>query len=211
MANRPIFIPVGKTKCIVREVHIDFPWTPGYSVLQKRKNIHNLHKAANAKGMHNLLEVSSRSRERIGRQLSAFNMGIVHGDNTKLVEGLYQGSKVFEDGGPYTDMHTMTGREAKQDQRLRTSGRLVGFEYNGIKWPLEPKTAFYDWLYIDVLIREHSADAVANYDGFTDIEFNSRGSINCQARAVARAVALHRLGTLGEVMHSQQTFLDAYI
>ena len=62
------------------------------------------------------------------------------------MECAYQGSKVFERGGPYTDLYSVDVRTAKRDPRLKESGRLTGFLFEGFKFPLEPKTVFYDWL-----------------------------------------------------------------
>jgi uncharacterized protein DUF6977 len=42
-------------------------------------------------------------------------------------------------------------REVKRDPRLRESGRLIAFEFDGVSFPLEPKTVFYDWLYVTFL------------------------------------------------------------
>jgi hypothetical protein len=98
------------------------------------------------------------------------------------VECAFQGSKVFEDGGPFTDMFAMAPRDAKRDERLQTSGRLIGFRFMERDWALEPQTAFYDWVYISALIaRKDLAEGLSKYSAFTDIEFNPEKSINCQA------------------------------
>lgn len=47
------------------------------------------------------------------------------------------------------------------------------------------------------------------HDCFTDIEFNPKKSLNCQARSCALAVALKRAGTLTVAMTSPEGFLDA--
>jgi len=36
----------------------------------------------------------------------------------------------------------------KRDMRLKESGPLTGFKFENFWFPSEPKTAFYDWLYI---------------------------------------------------------------
>ena len=65
--------------------------------------------------------------------------------------------------------------------------------------PLIPRTAFYDWLYINALMENADlAEQVMEYDAFTDIEFNPNKSINCQARAAALFVAMKKLGRLEE-------------
>lgn len=50
-----------------------------------------------------------------------------------------------------TPVECLKERDAKRDPRLQASGRLTGFRFNGSSFPLEPKTAFYDWLYINAI------------------------------------------------------------
>lgn len=125
---------------------------------------------------------------RRGVALSAFNLQtFIPSLNCRVpVECVYQGSKVFEHGGPYTDLYLKNPRETKKDPHLRESGRLISFYYEGINCDAYPVTCFYDWLYIKALkdIPEVSQHLL-KYNAFTDIEFNSSKSINCQARAAA--------------------------
>jgi type I restriction enzyme M protein len=123
------------------------------------------------------------------------------------VESLFQGSKVFGGGGPYTDLYLRAAHEAKRDPRVRESGELLAFEYEGRRWPLEPKTLFYDWLYLQgVAMRPELWPEILKHDGFTDIEFNPARSINCQARSAALFVALRREGCWESVMQSPEAF-----
>ena len=72
--------------------------------------------------------------------------------------------------------------------------QLTGFQFNGRQWPLTPKTAFYDWLYIRALReldgKDEIDESLCQYQAFTDIEFNPKRSVNCQARSCALHVAL---------------------
>lgn len=192
MTQRPVFRPTCEAGHLVREVFVGFRWNPGFSATQKRKNVLALHDAAAEVGLTNLLEVSTKSEEPLGRLLSAFNLEVgIAPERTAPVEVAYQGSKVFEFGGPFTDLFYVSPRDAKRDPRLRESGRLVGFSFGGKDFPLEPQTAFYDWLYLRALSRNPSViDEMQRYDGFTDIEFNPDRSINCQARSCATALSL---------------------
>ena len=55
-------------------------------------------------------------------------------------------------------------------------------------FPLEPKTVFYDYIYINAVKYTFSLDEIkqiTNYTHFTDIEFNPKKSINTQAKSVA--------------------------
>lgn len=115
------------------------------------------------------------------------------------LENVFQAGKVFEHGGPYPDLLTLSPRDAKRDERLRTGGKLTGFVFDGKAYPTEPKTAFYDYLYITALLENPAlTETVLSYNAFTDIEFNPQKSLNCQAAAAARFVSLHRLGLLKE-------------
>ena len=79
-----------------------------------------------------------------------------------------------------------TSREAKLDTRLKTSGKLLYFKFYNMQFDRNPPTAFYDWLYINVLMKNPGLiEQLENYDNFTDIEFNQNKSINCQAYSVA--------------------------
>ena len=83
----------------------------------------------------------------LGTQLSAFNLMLKTKSGKKIsVESIFQSSKVFSEGGPYKDIMDMSSRDAKKDERLKNSGNLIAFEYRNIRWELEPKTAFYDWM-----------------------------------------------------------------
>ncbi|MCB1945651.1 MAG: hypothetical protein KDF55_08400 [Thauera sp.] len=178
---------------------------------QKQKSVDSLHAAAlKLPGISRVLEVSSKSREELGVALSAFNLTFttLKHNRTFSVECAYQGSKVFERGGPFVDMFGMTSREAKKDDRLRSSGRLTGFRFFGTDWGLEPQTAFYDWLYINALKKQPSVtEQLLEYSAFTDIEFNPERSINCQAYSVALYISLHKRHLLEEATSSKEVFL----
>ena len=63
--------------------------------------------------------------------------------------------------------------------------------------PLNPKTVFYNWLYINAVLENPLLAAeLLKYNAFTDIEFNPKKSINCQAKAAALFVALSRQGKI---------------
>ncbi|MCS3833445.1 hypothetical protein HNP10_002206 [Aeromonas veronii] len=212
MAERPLFIPSIDGKILVKTEHVTFQWFPGMSVSQKQKSVDSLHTAASSMlGGENILEVSSKSRNELGVALSAFNLTFttLRHQRTFSVECAFQGSKVFEHGGPFTDIFEMTSREAKRDERLRSSGRLIGFRFFGCDWGLEPQTAFYDWLYINALHKQpYLTEQLLSYSAFTDIEFNPERSINCQAYSLALYVSLYRRNLLEQALSSQHQFLS---
>lgn len=125
------------------------------------------------------------------------------------VESAFQAGKVFEKGGPYTDLLNVSSRAAKTDERLKNSGKVIGFSFNGQNFPTEPKTFYYNWLYINAL---HSypelTEELVKYDAFTDIVFNPNKSLNCQAEAAAIYVSLHRQGLLEEALKNKENFLN---
>lgn len=211
VAQRPIFLPSAEGPFLVQTRFVEFKWFPGLSVSQKQKSIDALHAAAGElAGVEQVLEVSSKSFRPLGMALSAFNLSFTtrRHARTMSVECAFQGSKVFEEGGPYNDLFDLPSREAKKDERLRRSGRLLGFNFFGMHWPLEPQTAFYDWLYLNALNSQPDlVEQLLNYHAFTDIEFNPERSINCQAYAVALFVALQRRSLLASALASREAFL----
>ena len=212
MAERPVFIPTTEGRALVQTRTVPFQWFAGLSVAQKQRSVDSLHAAA-AKllGLEPILEVSSKSREDLGVALSAFNLTFrpPGGSPPLCVECAFQASKVFAGGGPYTDIFRMSARDAKRDERLRSSGSLIGFRFSGVDWGLEPKTAFYDWLYLNALAeRPELAAQLLRYSAFTDIEFNPERSVNCQAHSVALFVSLHRRDKLESALTSRSAFLE---
>lgn len=212
MARRPIFIPQKDGDLLVRTEYVEFQWSPGMAVSQKQKSISSLHATAREHALcARPLEISSKSSDSIGTSLSAFNLRgtTAKQDRDFTVETLFQSSKVFELGGPYRDIMTMSSAEAKKDPRLKESGRLTGFNLFGDAWPLEPKTAFYDWIYINTLLKNPDlADEIYSYDAFTDIEFNPGKSINCQAYSVALFVAFKLRGIVDLAMKDKASYLS---
>ena len=213
MAERPIFVPAKEAPGFVTEFSFSIPWASGFAPVQKKKNIKALHEAAAAKGFTPLLEISTKSDEKAGQHLSAFHLKVQSEAGEIPLECAFQGSKVFERGGPFTDLYLMDPREAKRDPRLRESGRLIGFEFEGHKFPLQPTTVFYDWLYLSAIYphRDWLKDRLTNkisYAGFTDIEFNPNKSINCQARSCALFVALMETGLLDNAIQSPEAFIE---
>lgn len=125
------------------------------------------------------------------------------------VETAFQGSKIFERGGPYKDLIGMDSRAAKKDIRLKESGNLIGFEFFGTKFPLMPRTYFYDWVYINALQQNTELTAIVKtYAGFSDIEFNPEKSINCQAHSAALYLSLCINNQLDTALMSPEKFLE---
>src|SRR6476646_4964359 len=122
MAERPIFVPKFESPELVKELFFELKWNPGFAAVQKEKNIKALHEAAAAAGFAPLLEISTKSENKRGRHMSAFHMKVeIEGYGRVPLELAFQGSKVFEQGGPYTDLYVIGDSEvgtAKRDARL---------------------------------------------------------------------------------------------
>lgn len=212
MAQRPVYISQETSLPFVVVRLVDFDWYPGFSISQKQKSIESLHNSVrDFLDINSVLEISSKSLTPLGVSLSAFNLKIctVKKGRVFSVESAFQASKVFQFGGPYLDLLDKTSREAKTDPRLKSSGKLIKFKFFGSEWQLEPKTAFYDWLYTNTLRKhEELAEAVTQFSAFTDIEFNPSKSINCQAYSAALFVSLKKRGLLEKALSSKEDFLS---
>lgn len=214
MAKRPIFAPLYRGEQFILESYVEFSWHAGMSLKQKQRSIESLHTEASARfDLNRPLEISSKSDNPVGVALSSFNLKFVTQkyQRTLTVEAAFQGSKVFEGGGPYRDIFELSPKDAKRDARLRDSGSLKSFSFFGTVWPLNPRTAFYDWLYINALLKnEQLADEAGEYDYFTDIEFNPEKSVNCQARSAALYLSLSRRGLLRDLIEKPEDFRSIY-
>jgi len=212
LASRPIFIAQDAFPYVKVE-EIDFKWHPGLSVTQKKNSIKSLHEAAIKQHTHlSLLEISTKSDDPLGVNLSAFNLSVTMADGRSVpVENIFQSSKVFERGGPFKDLLNVSPKEAKRDPRLIESGDLVGFIGKDRLWPLQPTTIFYDWIYINTLrSNKKLAEQVSTFNTFTDIEFNPKKSFNCQARSAALFVSLLRQDLLDKVLASPDGFIETF-
>ena len=211
-AKRPIFVPLKNGSPFVKEVIIEFEWYPGFALTQAQKSISALHRVAQAQSIYPVLEISSKSESSFGVSLSAFNLKLEAPDGNMIsVECAFQGSKIFQRGGPYTDLYFVSSKEAKQDERLRNSGDLVGFRFFGSDFPIKPTTAFYDRLYLSALWQNPVvADKLMTYNGFSDIAFNPQKSLNCQARSAALFVALKSQGLAQQAIEDRDYYLRLF-
>ena len=209
MATRPVFI-TKETTPFYSVYNADFEWAKGLALCQKRKNIDAIHRCFEKDHPDKtVLEISGKSVIDTGVSASAFNLKkyVPSLGASVPVENIYQSSKVFSSGGPYTDLLTTAPVDAKRDERLKTSGKLIAYRYEDTNYSIIPQTAFYDFIYISALLENaRLAGKLTDYDGFTDIAFNPAKGINCQARAAAIYVSLQKLG-LADQMSDYATFL----
>ena len=140
MAERPAFL--SRQGSVICKTYT-FEWFPGFAASQKQKSITSLHRAIQeADAGARPLEISTKSPEPLGVRLSAFRLRL----NGHTLENIFQSAKVFENGGPYLDLLEVSPKEAKHDERLKTSGRLTAFRYQDSEIPLTPQTLFYDYI-----------------------------------------------------------------
>ena len=192
MASRIVFLPKYEDPWYEEKV-VTFEWVPGMAKSQARKSISNLHEAAQTQlELRNPLEISTKSNTDLGVSLSAFNLKLDVDTEFVSIESAYQSSKVFKNGGPYRDILNLNSYDAKKDERLKDSGELIGFRFEGNEWNVTNSPNFYDYLYIRALTDFEDKKLIQEFDCFTDIAFSQTSlkyknnlSFNCQARSVA--------------------------
>lgn len=154
------------------------------------------------------------------------------------VENWFQSSKVFvKDGierGPYRDLLSIrlakryvnphpdkkTVEQLKGDmlfdniQREIAGAQLSCFKLSGTEYPLLPRSAFYDYLYVSALCQPQNsslAEGLMQFRVFTDIMFNpGTGKIkkfDTQARSCAIFVSLSKRGMPGKDIPSFEEFV----
>lgn len=202
MAIRPVYL-VNERNPFYMKWDANFVYNKGLAPSQKKKNIQAIHETfSDSFPEKKVLEISSKSMQEGGKELSAFFLPkmVPSIQRSVSVENVYQAGKVFTGGGPFTDLLTVTPREAKTDPRLKNSGKLIGFQFEGKNFPTQPESIFYDFLYINALFENKKlAEIALKYDAFTDIEFNPQKSVSCQAKAAAVFVSLSRQGLIEKV------------
>lgn len=204
MATRPIFVPLQGRRShdgannrgpLYETVPIELKWHGGFAASQKQKNIVALHQAAQERGIHPVLEISTKSTQEVGRRLSAFNLKVEANGNMKSLESVYQSSKVFSISGQHEFLMDLNPFETKRQIRSLGEGIIIGFRFEGTDFASEPKNAFYDWLYLRAIApHEDWIRKNLKYAAYSDIEFTPSKSLNCQARAVAEFHALSMRG-----------------
>lgn len=208
MAERPVFVPLQHAP-FFRPVKITFEWHGGFAKVQSQKNIRAIHEGFNriCPGVP-VLEISSKGWQEGSEELSAFHMtkSVPNLEKSVPIECIYQAGKVFQNSGAHPDWLKMTPKETKElANKLSAVEQIVGYEFEGKRFPLTPVSLFYNFIWINGLM-EHSelAKIVLQYGAFTDIIFSSN-SVNCQAAAAAAFVSLDRLGLL-EYVKTAESF-----
>lgn len=189
-----------------------------------------------------ILEVSTASHDyEVGQALSAMNLIYTDPDTLESypLENWFQSSKVFiKDGkekGPYRDLlhirlakryinlhpDKKTVEQFKGDtlfEKIQSDingSKMSCFKLSGEEYPLIPRSAFYDYLYVSALCQpqnESLAESLMNYRVFTDIMFNpgtgKNKRFNTQARSCAIYVALARRDVFDNDIPTFVQFID---
>ena len=73
---------------------------------------------------------------------------------------------------------------------------MLGFSFFGEDWTLQDD--FYTWIYLVGLFQNKTiSEKILNYEAFTDIEFNTKKSFNCQAYSAAFYVSMVKNKKMG--------------
>lgn len=188
-----------------------------------------------------ILEVSTASHDyEVGQALSAMNLVYVNSDTLESypLENWFQSSKVFikdgKEAGPYRDLLNVrlakryidphpdkkTIEQLENDPLFKkiqseVRGATMGcFRLSGEDYPLLPRSAFYDYLYVSALSQPQNrrlAEGLMGFRVFTDIMFNPGSGktrrFNTQARSCAIFVALSKRGALDSGMPTFKEFV----
>jgi type I restriction enzyme M protein len=206
MATKMCF-KVNENKVFDEEI-VTFTYVKGMAFSQKCKNVLSFHSSIQERfPSAKLLEVSTKSYNPLGVALSAFNLTL----DGCPVECIYHGSKVFEDGSCFEFLKNYSPRDAKHYVRENGKGNLKCYRFNGVEIPLETRTLFYDFIYIKALMQHPElASELSRYDIFTDIEFNEKKGLSCQAHACAIYSYMLRTDTVEKYMGSMSEFEKIY-
>jgi|SRR5690554_5591835 len=213
MAKRLYFIAKPSYQGLIVEKTIHFENYRGQSINQKHKSIESMHHAMRAfETGGKILEVSAVSPDALGRKLAGANAVLETEDgNTYPVMNIFESAKVFEKGGPYRDLLEADPLTVSEDERLKSSGRLLGFHFEQEPYSLTPRHLFFDWIYLSALYRQKDLhEELASYDMVTDIEYDVKTMFASSARACAYFISLYHAGLLDEVMKDPETFKTIY-
>lgn len=187
---------------------VSFTYVKGMAFSQKCKNVLSFHSSIQSQFPNaKIIEISTKSNNPVGVALSAFNLTL----DGYPVECIYHASKVFEDGRSFEFVKDYLPRDAKRYIRDNSQGALQCYRYKGREISLETKTLFYDYIYIKALMQHPEISLfLLDYDLFTDIEFNEKKGLNCQARSCAIYSYMLRTGTVEKYMSSIEEFNKIY-
>lgn len=210
---------------------VEFEWAMGQNFSKRQVSYLNMHDAL-IRDNFVPLEISTKSKDyEFGKEMSAFNLSLngyavenifqsykvfndggpylnllqvspVQAKNSCCIQtrGSKKGcsnNKVEYENLDFYHLSTICEYCQKRPHR-----HLVGFSNKKETWSSEPKSMFFDSIYITALIdNPNLSEALLNFNAFTDIEFNQKeiyskekGPFNCQARSCAIYVSMRNSG-----------------
>lgn len=208
MAQRPVFVEKASWPFYER-VEVTFHYYAGFALVQRQKNIAAIHEAFEKEYPKvKVLEASSKAPTELGKSLSPFYLKTEYEGKEYPVECVFQAIKVFQKGGPFTQLLDFEPVKAKTTSITKTAGSLLYYEYNYEKYPLDPKGWMYEWIYMNALHNHPElVEQIQPYNAFTDIAFNPKTGSTCQAKALAIYKGLQKKGLLEQALSSMQEFL----
>lgn len=206
MATKMCFA-VGNTVAFEERI-ITFEYVKGLAFSQKQKNVLSFHRSIQEQFPDSrIIEISTKSQSPLGVKLSAFHLKL---DGFPL-ECVFQSSKLFEGNVQFKHLLFEEPKTAKQYIRDNITKPLIGFRYKDELFDLLPRSMFYDYIYISALLQSDAdISEIAEYDIFTDIEFNEKKAYNCQARACAIYAYMLRNQKTEYYMSSKERFKELY-
>ena len=209
-AVRPVFLPGRCGDEPVMTQNVRFRWFPGLALAQQRLSIEALHEQALSQHpeLGAVLEVSTRSDQPAGRALSAFNLSLkLPRIGLVALESAYQCAKVHADGGPWPELIGQDPMTVRRRLATYRDSPLLGFRLFDQSWPLVPCSLFYDWIYAHALCSHPDLlEQARAFSAFTDIAFNPKRSLACQAGALARVIFLLERDLLDQALASPENF-----
>ena len=206
MAVRKIYLSIPEYP-YTKEISVTFPWSNG----SKHQNVqavldtfHDVYPDVPA------LEVSLASSQPEGIHAAAMKLPLhLAGLGLDVPVGIvYEASKVFENGGPYTDLLQCSRQKVSKDARLQQSGKCIGYRLEDMDFPAEPhRYAFFNWLYACALRQNpETAENILKFGAFSDLELGStKKDRNSPARAAAVYAGLAAAGKL-DCLDSYEAF-----
>ncbi len=173
----------------VIEQEIEFDYTNGTFKTTKMNNALKLQEEVikNGYDKSKLLEISTISNIEFGKRLSALNLVLRTKNKAQTVEQIYQLSK------------------------MPNKGNIEYFQYGHTIFPSEPKTMYYDYIYMLALYQHPNYwEDLEEFTYFTDVFFNKEKQINTQARAAAIFKTLLGNNDMLDIFASPEYFKDYY-
>ncbi len=214
MARLPYFLlPPGAASRPEKEF-CDIGFAPAFTAGQKQRNARLIEREILLKHPGaEVLEISENAVSSVGHSLSLEKLIWHASDGRKcFAKSVFLGSHRFQNGGPYRDLVWRTAFEAGNDERLRLSGELTGFEFGQEKefWPAAERSEFASFIYIRALAS--TPDLVRHltrFSAFSDTEYRKHPDYS-PAELTAVFLTLARNGKIAEAVTDRAHFLPLF-